>query len=138
VITSSFGERVNPVLNKWEFHDGIDIAANIGTEAVAMLSGVVAEVGTSPTFGNYLKYEAQKQGIAIMYAHLQKVQVKEGEEIKQGGVVALTGDTGLSTGPHLHVSIWEGGTLSDPMDAIDLPYSNDVVKEYASRGEGIE
>ncbi len=133
VITSSCGERINPILRKKEIHDGIDISAKKNTEALAMLSGVVTEVSTSPTFGNLLKYKTNN-GYIIMYAHLQKAKVKVGDKIKQGDTIALTGNTGLSTGPHLHLSVWKDGELIDPINFLELPHTDEVVKEYASRG----
>ena len=68
------------------------------TDVVAVKSGTVTEVRTSATYGKVLKYET-KDGYTVMYAHLSKVLVKQGEEIRQGQVVAKSGNTGLSTGP---------------------------------------
>lgn len=115
VITSYCGERENPILHKQENHNGLDIAVPEGTDVIAVKSGTVTEVRTSATYGKVLEYET-KDGYTVMYAHLSKVLVKQGEEIKQGQVVAKSGNTGLSTGPHLHYSLWKGGTLLDPME----------------------
>ena len=114
VITSYCGERENPILHKQEIHDGVDIAVAEGTEVRAVKSGVVTEVRTSDTYGNLMKYETE-DGYEVMYAHLSKVMVKEGEKIKQGQVVAKSGNTGLSTGPHLHYGIYQKGELVDPL-----------------------
>ena len=115
VITSYCGERENPILHKQETHNGLDIAVPEGTDVIAVKSGTVTEVRTSATYGKVLEYET-KDGYTVMYAHLSKVLVKQGEEIKQGQVVAKSGNTGLSTGPHLHYSLWKGETLLDPME----------------------
>ena len=115
VITSYCGERENPILHKRETHNGLDIAVPEGTDVIAVKSGTVTEVRTSATYGKVLEYET-KDGYTVMYAHLSKVLVKQGEEIKQGQVVAKSGNTGLSTGPHLHYSLWKGETLLDPME----------------------
>ena len=115
VITSYCGERENPILHKQENHNGLDIAVPEGTDVIAVKSGTVTEVRTSATYGKVLEYET-KDGYTVMYAHLSKVLVKQGEEIKQGQVVAKSGNTGLSTGPHLHYSLWKGETLLDPME----------------------
>ena len=115
VITSYCGERKNPILHKQENHNGLDIAVPEGTDVIAVKSGTVTEVRTSATYGKVLEYET-KDGYTVMYAHLSKVLVKQGEEIKQGQVVAKSGNTGLSTGPHLHYSLWKGETLLDPME----------------------
>ena len=115
VITSYCGERENPILHKQENHNGLDTAVPEGTGVIAVKSGTVTEVRTSATYGKVLEYET-KDGYRVMYAHLSKVLVKQGEEIKQGQVVAKSGNTGLSTGPHLHYSLWKGETLLDPME----------------------
>ena len=110
IITSSCGERENPLLEKTEFHNGLDIA---------------------------MEYETN-DGFRVQYAHLQKTLVKEGEKVRQGQAVAKSGNTGLSTGPHLHYSLWKDGILLDPMEYVDLPYTAEVTAEYAARGEDFE
>ena len=115
IITSACGERTNPILGKRELHNGLDIAVAEGTDVVAVKSGMVTEVRTSATYGKVLKYET-KDGYTVMYAHLSKILVEQGEEIRQGQVVAKSGNTGLSTGPHLHYSLWKEETLLDPME----------------------
>ena len=119
VITSYCGERENPILHKQEIHDGVDIAVAEGTEVRAVKSGTVTEVRTSDTYGNLMKYETE-DGYEVMYAHLSKVMVKEGEKIKQGQVVAKSGNTGLSTGPHLHYGIYQKGELVDPLPFLSV------------------
>ena len=115
IITSACGERVNPILGKRENHNGLDIAVAEGTAVIAVKSGKVTEVRTSATYGKLLEYETT-DGYTVMYAHLSKVLVQEGEQVKQGQKVAESGNTGLSTGPHLHYSLWKGEKLLDPME----------------------
>jgi len=115
IITSACGERVNPVLHKQELHDGIDIAVAEGTAVAAVKSGTVTEVRTSATYGKLLRYQTE-DGYEVMYAHLSEVLVKKGDEISQGQVVAKSGNTGLTTGPHLHYSLWRDGELLDPAE----------------------
>ncbi len=135
MITSSFGTRANPVKDVQEFHDGVDIAVPEKTEALAVFSGTVTETGRSPTYGNYIKIRSDDNVYVAMYAHLSAVNVRTGEKIARGGVAALTGSTGLSTGPHLHYSLWTNGVRSDPMpDLRGLAYTAEVAKEYADRG----
>ena len=119
IITSSCGERENPILQKMEYHNGLDIAVAENTQAVAVKSGIVTEVRNSETLGKVLKYETE-DGYTVMYAHLNDVLVKKGENVKQGQIVAMTGNTGLSTGPHIHYSIWRGDMLINPMQFVDL------------------
>ena len=133
IITSSCGERENPILQKMEYHNGLDIAVAENTQAVAVKSGVVTEVRNSETLGKVLKYETE-DGYTVMYAHLNNVLVKKGENIKQGQIVAMTGNTGLSTGPHIHYSVWRGDMLINPMQFVDLKYTEDAKAEYLARG----
>lgn len=137
IITSSCGERENPLLEKIEFHNGLDIAMAEGTEVVAVKSGVVTEIRESDTYGLVLEYET-KDGFRVQYAHLRETLVKEGEKVRQGQAVAKSGNTGLSTGPHLHYSLWKDGILLDPMEYVDLPYTAEVTAEYAARGDDLE
>ena len=115
VVTSACGVRENPILHKQEVHDGLDIAVPEGTEVVAVKSGTVTEVRTSATYGKLLQYETM-DGYTILYAHLSEILVKKGENIKQRQVVAKSGNTGLSTGPHLHYGIYRDGTLLNPSE----------------------
>ena len=114
VVTSDCGKRENPLLHKQELHDGLDIAVAEGTEVVAVKSGRVTEVRTSATYGKLLRFETT-DGYTILYAHLSEILVKKGEKIKQGQVVAKSGNTGLSTGPHLHFEIRVNGTPVNPL-----------------------
>ncbi|KXL51669.1 murein DD-endopeptidase MepM [Anaerotignum neopropionicum] len=123
-------------MDKLEFHNGIDISAVIGTEVAAVHGGVVTDIRISATFGKVLEYET-KEGYKVMYAHLSEILVKKGDEIKQGDIVAKSGNTGLSTGPHLHYSLWKDGKLIDPMDYVKLQYTQEVASEYAARGDCI-
>ena len=86
-----------------------------GTEVVAVKSGRVTEVRTSATYGKLLRFETT-DGYTILYAHLSEILVGQGEKIKQGQVVAKSGNTGLSTGPHLHYGIYREGKLLNPME----------------------
>ena len=113
---------------------GIDIAVAEGTEVAAVKSGVVTETRTSATLGRLVKFRTT-DGYDVMYAHLSEILVKKGEEIRQGQAVARSGNTGLSTGPHLHYSVWKDGTLLDPLPFVTLRYTEEVRKEYEARDE---
>lgn len=97
-----------------ELHNGVDIAAAEGTDVVAAKSGIVTEVRTSATYGKVIAFETE-DGYRVMYAHLSETLAEEGESIRQGQVIARSGNTGLTTGPHLHYSVWKDGELLDPM-----------------------
>ncbi len=136
IVTSSCGLRENPVLQTMEMHNGIDIAVDTGTPVVAVKSGVVMAVRTSATYGKVLEYTTA-DGYKVMYAHLSKILVGVGDVLEQGEVVALSGNTGLTTGAHLHYSLWLGDILLDPLEYVDLGYTADVLAEYTARGEMI-
>ncbi len=112
-LTDVFGERNNPVTGKSENHKGIDIGVPMNTEAKAVKSGVVIDKGYSNSYGNWVKYKTY-DGYVIRYAHLSSVAVEKNQEIKQGQVIAYTGSTGNSTGPHLHYEIMENNEYINP------------------------
>lgn len=112
-ITDVFGNRNNPVTGKSENHKGIDIGVPMNTEAKAVKSGIVIDKGYSDSYGNWVKYKTY-DGYVILYAHLSSVAVEKEQEIKQGDVIAYTGSTGNSTGPHLHYEIMENNEYLDP------------------------
>lgn len=134
IVTSSCGMRENPVLEVTELHNGIDIAMDVGTPVVAVKSGVVMNVRTSATYGKVLEYTTA-DGYQVMYAHLSDVLVEVGDIVEQGDVVAKSGNTGLTTGAHLHYSLWSGDVLLDPLEYVTLGYTADVLAEYTARGE---
>lgn len=113
VITDVFGYRNNPITGESENHKGLDIGVPMNTEAKAVKSGVVLDKGYSDSYGNWVKYETY-DGYVILYAHLSSVAVEKEQEVKQGDVIAYTGSTGNSTGPHLHYEIMENDEYLDP------------------------
>lgn len=119
-ITGYFGDRENPILGTYEFHNGLDIGASENTEIIAVKDGVITEVGVSRTYGNYLYYTTY-DNYEIMYAHLNKSLVETGDEVTANDVIALVGTTGLSTGFHLHYTIMKDGEYIDPLTVVDLP-----------------
>ncbi len=136
IVTSSCGTRQNPVLGKQEFHDGIDIAAAVGTDVLAVKDGMVTNIRNSNTFGLVLEYET-KDGFFVKYAHLDAVLVQKGDTIKQGQPIAKSGNSGLSTGPHLHYTVKKDDMILDPLPFVDLPYTKETEAEYQARGQNI-
>lgn len=119
VLSSSFGERNDPVTNTVKLHEGIDIDANEGESIVAALGGTVVEAGSSPSYGNYLKIR-HAGGLETVYAHCSVLNVVQGREVKQGDVIAKVGDSGASVGVHLHFEVWKDGKPVNPLDYISL------------------
>ena len=115
VITSYYGERTDPIDgSSGQLHGGVDIALATGTEVLSATEGIVTEVGCSDSWGRYLRYRAE-DGRVVIYAHLSDVLVSKNDMIHKGDIVALSGNTGASTGPHLHFGIYEDGKSIDPL-----------------------
>jgi len=112
-VTSEFGYRVSPFTGKREFHKGIDIATKIGKEIVTPANGVAVEVTKQPGMGNMVKVD-HGNDIQTIYGHLLAVKVKKGEKIKRGDVIGTVGNSGRSTGPHLHYGIAVDGVYVNP------------------------
>jgi len=103
-ITESFGWRIHPLTKKKSFHYGVDFANKIGTPIYATSDGVVKEIGRKKYFGKYLAL-SHKFGYQTNYAHLHKIYVKRGQKVKRGQIIAEMGNSGRSTGPHLHYEV---------------------------------
>jgi murein DD-endopeptidase MepM/ murein hydrolase activator NlpD len=115
VVTSAFGNRSSPIGGGEENHKGVDIGLPLNTCALAVKSGVVKSVGYSTSYGNYVGYTTT-DGYDIFYAHLNKAVVSAEDKIKQGQVLAYTGSTGSSTGPHIHIEMRKNNELVNPLD----------------------
>ncbi len=113
-ITSGWGWRENPVMHFHEFHKGIDLAIPVGTPVKTIADGRVVYAGWGTGYGKYVKVE-HPGGFATIYSHLSAFKVHVGEQVKQGEVVALSGNTGWSTGPHLYFQFFVHGTPVNPL-----------------------
>lgn len=103
-ITSEFGTRIHPISGDLRFHAGVDIAAESGTNIYSAFDGVVAESSYDQWNGNYLKIKHDND-IMTVYCHCESLNVKKGQHIRAGEIVATVGSTGSSTGPHLHFEL---------------------------------
>ena len=113
-ISSSFGNRIHPITNKPQFHEGVDIPAPYKTEIHSVAKGVVTETGSHYGNGNYVIVD-HGGGISTMYAHLSKICVSKGDILEKDELLGLVGMTGYATGYHLHLSVYEHGKAVDPM-----------------------
>jgi len=104
-VTSEFGTRVSPFGSGIEFHKGLDIATIMGKEVVAPAEGFVVEAGYYAVEGNLVKID-HGHGFSTAYAHLDKIAVEQGTRVKRGQVIGFVGDTGRSTGSHLHYAVY--------------------------------
>lgn len=109
-----FGMRLHPILKVVRMHEGIDILNDIGTPVYAPGNGVVSYIGNRGGLGITLEIE-HGFGYKTVYGHLSKILVKEGQKVKRGDKIALSGNTGLSTGPHLHYEVHYNGVPQDPV-----------------------
>lgn len=113
VITDYFGWRTHPVYGTRHFHDGMDIGVPIGTSVASVAGGHVTYVGYLGGYGLTVKVD-HGDGVVSMYAHLSQATVSVGEDVAGGEQIALSGNTGTSTGPHLHFTVLIGGSPVDP------------------------
>ena len=113
-VSSSFGRRKAPKKGASTYHKGMDFAVPTGTAIRATSGGVVTKAGWGSGYG-YVVYIKHPDGKESRYGHCSKVLVKAGQSVKQGEKIALSGNTGISTGPHLHFEILVGGSQVNPL-----------------------
>jgi murein DD-endopeptidase MepM/ murein hydrolase activator NlpD len=113
-ITSYFGQRISPYLGKLKMHEGLDVGAPYGTKVNAPADGIVTFSGEKAGFGKFVQVD-HGYGIETIYAHNQSLHVKAGQKVKRGNLLAAVGNTGHSTGPHLHYEVRVNGIAVDPL-----------------------
>jgi len=115
-ISSYFGRRFHPILHKWRMHDGIDYVNKIGTPIKSTADGKVVFKGWIKGYGRVLKI-AHRDGYITLYAHLHRFKrgIYVGKWVRQGEVIAYLGNSGLSTGPHLHYGVMKNGRWINPL-----------------------
>lgn len=113
-ITSPFGYREHPISGEEKFHTGIDLAEEYDTPIGAVWEGVVVFVGSYGGYGNTVLLQHNEQTYTL-YAHCNQLLVSVGQAVQQGQVISTVGSTGNSTGPHLHLELWQNGQYVDPM-----------------------
>ncbi len=117
LITAGYGYRRSPFTGQREMHEGLDIAAPLGTPILATADGIVSFVGPLASFGNVV-FINHGHGFATFYAHASTIRVKEGQSVKRGDVVAWVGMTGRTTGPHVHYEVQVKGSAVNPLKYI--------------------
>jgi murein DD-endopeptidase MepM/ murein hydrolase activator NlpD len=116
-ITSKFGYRKSPFTGRREFHAGLDIANKSGTKLIATANGRISYASRKTLIGNLIKID-HGFGRVTKYGHLKKILVKRGQKVKRGDVIGLIGNTGRSTGPHVHYEVRINGTPVNPLKYI--------------------
>ena len=114
-VASGYGMRMHPILKYRKMHNGMDFTANTGTEIYATGDGVVVKAGRATGFGNVV-YIDHGFGYETRYAHMNKFNTKKGRKVKRGDVIGYVGNTGLSSGPHLHYEVHKNGTVINPVN----------------------
>lgn len=116
-ISRGFGIRIDPFTGKRQPHLGIDLAADIGTPVYATADGKVSFVGRDPGLGRMIRIN-HLYGYTTVFAHLSVVKVRRGQHVKRGEVIGAVGNTGYSTGPHLHYEVRFRGQAKNPLKYI--------------------
>lgn len=114
LVTSSYGYRWHPISGEYAFHSGVDIGASYGSSVYAADSGTVTISGYSSGYGNYIAIY-HGNGVTTLYAHCSQLLVSVGDTVSQGEVIAYSGSSGYSTGPHLHFEVRIDGSTVDPL-----------------------
>jgi murein DD-endopeptidase MepM/ murein hydrolase activator NlpD len=118
-ISSTFGVRQDPILGTPALHSGMDFRAPMGSPAMATAPGTVTIAGWNGGYGRMVEID-HGNGIATRFAHLSRIEVKEGQKVRLGDIVGLTGSSGRSTGPHLHYEVRRDGQAVDPLRFIKI------------------
>jgi murein DD-endopeptidase MepM/ murein hydrolase activator NlpD len=117
-VSSHFGMRQHPVSQEWKHHNGLDIAASTGTPIHPTASGLVTLAGERGGLGNVVVID-HGNGWMSTYAHCDELRVATGERVEQGQIIATVGETGLTTGPHLHLELRKDGILVNPAEILE-------------------
>ncbi|MCU0388578.1 MAG: peptidoglycan DD-metalloendopeptidase family protein [Chitinophagaceae bacterium] len=128
-VASGFGYRIDPVYKIPKMHAGLDFTANTGTPIYATADGTVTESGyNTGGYGNHVVIN-HGFGYETLYAHMVRIKAKRGQKVKRGEVIGWVGNTGKSTGPHLHYEVHKNGTPVDPV----YFFYNDLTPEQYDR-----
>ena len=112
-VSSVFGWRLGPFTGRREFHRGIDISSRRGTPIIAPADGIVSETGKDRSIGNFIRIK-HNETFATLYGHLLKYGVTPGQKVKRGELIGLMGNTGMSTGHHLHYEVHQNEKPVNP------------------------
>ncbi len=123
-MASGYGYRMHPILKYRKFHAGMDFAAKIGTPVYATGDGVVVKRSSTGGYGNHLVID-HGYGYETLYGHMSKFNVKKGQKVKRGEIIGFVGNTGLSSGPHLHYEVHKNKKVVNPVNY----YYNDLTSD---------
>ena len=137
-IVSGYGMRQHPILKVRKMHAGVDFLVRPGTPVMATGDGVVREATSGPTYGNHIEIRHPDAGYVTRYAHLSEISddVRPGIEVERGDTIGYSGNTGRSTGPHLHYEVHkQAGKALDPMQFFVPDMSPEQYHELEARTE---
>jgi len=137
VISSGFGYRIHPIYKIKKFHYGLDFIAKTGTPIHSTGDGYVTEAYKSIDFGNVVEIY-HGNGYSTLYAHMNKFKVVPGQKIKRGQIIGFVGNTGLSTGPHLHYEVHKDGQAQNPKYYIFMNMTPEEYQNMLTASENIE
>jgi len=116
-VSSGFGHRISPFTGRDTMHSGVDITAPMRTPVIAPAAGTILFAGSEAGLGNTVTL-SHGYGMKTVYGHMDKIKVKTGQTVKRGDVIGWVGNTGLSTGPHLHYEVEVKGSYVNPLQYI--------------------
>ena len=122
-LSSSYGRRLHPVYKRWHLHKGADFGMSEGNPIKATADGIVSFVGNNSGYGKTVVV-SHRYGFKTYYGHLSKILVQSGQIVSKGETVALSGNTGVSTGPHLHYEIRHFGKAINPVNFLSWRIDN--------------
>ena len=118
-VTSPYGYRDHPFTGQWELHKGIDYRANVGTAVRSCSNGKIFAYGELEDYGKYIIIQ-HRNGYTSLYGHLSRIEVAKGQIVDEGDIIGRSGNTGLSTGPHLHFEIRKNGLPQNPENLLNI------------------
>lgn len=135
-VTSGYGWRSDPISGQARFHHGVDLRYAYGQDVHAAAPGVVTFAGDKGGYGTTVVVD-HGNGLETHYAHLSAADVRAGSQVKAGDVIARSGNSGRSTGPHLHFEVRQDGRAKDPSATADfLTYRSDISGSRSSSESG--
>ena len=141
-ISSGFGMRLHPILGYKIQHNGIDFAAKVGTPIPAGADGVVVKIGRNGGYGKYIKIK-HNETYSTAYGHLDSFnsELRTGSYVKKGDIIGYVGNTGRSTGPHLHYEVLKNGNPVTPLRTYTIPQKvlkGDALAQFKKKKEDID
>ena len=120
--SSAFGRRMDPITGRPAWHAGVDFAGKLGSDVIAVASGVVVFSGRKDGYGNLVEID-HGNGVVTRYGHHDELKVEVGDFVKRGEVIGLMGNSGRSTGPHVHLEVLRDGREVNPLKNIEGLFS---------------